>query len=103
MYTSTPVGIKTGHFTERQRQRLIPDDRIALALRWGQCFYQGDDRVFFLGRKQLARAQRQMGTAWSDETVRKTDGTVVVVAGDGVLVTTYRNPKHIRHLRRCDA
>lgn len=92
---------KTDHFIERQRQRHIPDTYVGLALQWGQPFYHGTDKVYFLGRKQLQRAGRSLGKELSADAVRKADGTVVVVSEDNALVTTYRNPQYIRHLRRC--
>ena len=100
---ATEEFVKTPHFVERQSQRHIPDARIALALRFGQTFYQGTERVFFLGRKQLLRAQRALGSTLDADEARRADGTVVVVGGDNALVTTYRNPNYIRHLRRCEA
>lgn len=101
--TAADLYHKTPHFTERQRQRRISDERIWLALNWGQTYYQGDQKVYFLGRKQLGRAQRVLGKMFSEDEMQKADGTVVVVANDNALVTTYRNPNYIRHLRRCVA
>src|SRR4051812_25308155 len=94
---------KSSHFAARQRQRQIADTWVWAALRFGQPFYQGGDRVFFLGRKQLDRARRATGGVFGSEEAKKADGTVVVVGPDNTLVTTYRNPHYIRHLRRCDA
>ena len=96
---------KSAHFIERQRTRNIPDPLICLALAFGDCFYEGDERVYFLGRKQIARYQ-QTHAASGPSTERVpyfTDGVVVVVAatveGD-ILVTTYRNAVYCRKLRR---
>lgn len=100
---STQEYVKTGHFLERQRQRHIHDTQVALAIQYGQPFYQGQEKVYFLGRKQLQRAARVLGARLSCKDVKDADGTVVVVADDHSLVTTYRNPNYIRHLRRCDS
>lgn len=97
--------VKTLHFQARQQQRHISDERVWLALGWGQVFYQGREKVYFLGRKQIGRAQKALGAGlpltpqdWHDA-----DGTVVVVGEDGALVTTYRSLHDIRRLRRCAA
>jgi Predicted membrane protein len=92
---------KTRHFEERQRTRRISDESVFLALRYGQRFYEGEDRVYFLGRKHLRRVSGGPGGAILDERERRrADGTVVVVGPDGQLVTTYRNPRFCRTLRR---
>lgn len=90
---------KTAHFIERQHQRSITDPLVIMAIACGERFYQGSERVYFLGRKHLARAQRKLGAALSEREARRAEGTVVVVGVDNHLITTYRNPSYIRHLR----
>lgn len=96
-----PALVKTSHFDERQRQRSIPDSLVRLALAYGERFFQGDQRVYFLGRKHLRRIARILNSRQDDGLLARADGTVVVTGADDVLITAYRNPKYIRHLRRC--
>jgi|GEM_PF-2715064 hypothetical protein len=88
-----PPFIKTAHFERRQAQRKVSDAAIALALRCGDVFFQGEDRVYFLGRKHLPPSVR-------DADVRHLDGTTVVLGPENVLVTTFRNPAARRALKR---
>ncbi len=85
---------KSAHFQQRQAQRKLTDEQIDLALRFGEKFYQGNDCVYFLGRKRIPRVI-------DPESARRLDGTTVVVGGDQSLVTAFRNPEFRRHLRRC--
>ncbi len=85
--------MKTKHFELRQAQRKIPDAQVILALQYGRRFYEGEDRVYFLGRKHLPNGL-------DSNMVHRANGTVVVVGVRGELLTTYRNPRFIRELRR---
>lgn len=93
--------VKTAHFVERQRSRGIQDDWIRWTIAYGERFYQGTMQVFFLGRKGLKKAQKVERCRLSDRESQMADGTVVVVGDGNALVTTYRNPNYIRHLKRC--
>jgi hypothetical protein len=87
--TYTPCG----HFTMRQAQRGISDEMVALALQFGKPFYEGEDRVYFLGR-------RQMPKGIDSRLAERANGMVVVVGPDHTLVTTYRNPDFRKTLKR---
>lgn len=93
--------VKSLHFLERQRQRSLPDELIRITIAYGQKFYQGSEVVYFLSRKRIRRVERIFGTRLDAEVVRSADGIVVVSGQNQTLVTAYRNPKYIRHLRRC--
>lgn len=85
--------VKSRHFEKRQAQRHITDAEVALTLRFGEMFYQGSDRVFFLGKKRIpAGLKAQLS--------ERIHGTTVVATSDCVLVTAYRNPEARRALRR---
>jgi hypothetical protein len=95
-YTATSVDVafvKSAHFRTRQTQRSVSDYAIGLTLKYGDVFFQGTDRVYFLGRKRIPAsippAQAEL-----------LDGTTVVLGMDNVLVTTYRNRDAHRSLRR---
>jgi hypothetical protein len=92
---------KTAHFIERQRKRGITDVLIALTIAWGEKFYQGSECVYFLGHRHLQYALQKRKMQLSDQEIQRAEGTVVVVGIDNCLITAYRNPRYIRHLRRC--
>lgn len=85
--------VKSAHFTERQRQRQIPDRAVALTLRFGRRFYEGEEIVFFLCRRDIP-------SFVDAEEARRASGVHVVAARDGTLVSVYRNEKGIRRLKR---
>jgi hypothetical protein len=81
------------HFRMRQAQRGITGDMVKLALRYGKPFYEGSDRVYFLGRRQMPRGI-------DGRVADRANGTVVVVGPDDRLITTYRNPNFVKTLKR---
>lgn len=85
---------KTEHFLLRQAQRKITDAEIALTLTRGRRFYEGQEQVYFLCRKNIPKiaGERDFG--------RRASGTVVVVGPDRALITTYRNARFLRDLKR---
>ena len=89
----SPCLVKSAHFQRGQDQRNITDGEIALALCYGKRFYEGEDCVYFLGRKQ-------MPDRLDPQRARRADGTTVVVTRDGHLVTAWRNRKGLRALKR---
>lgn len=84
---------KTPHFREQQARRHISDQQVALALRFGLRRYDRGSLVYFLGR-------RHMPGGLDQASARKAEGTVVVVSHEDALITTYRNPKYLRKLRK---
>ena len=81
------------HFLIRQGQRGIGKEMVALALRYGRRFYEGNEQVYFLGRKQMPHFL-------DPRLMDRANGTVVVVGSDNTLVTAYRNPLYVRALKR---
>jgi hypothetical protein len=84
---------RTEHFQRRQAQRSITDVEVGLALRHGRCFFEGEDRVYFLGKKQ-------MPSALDARVAGRLDGLTVVVNVDGALITVWRNPNGLRKIRK---
>lgn len=91
---------KTGHFAERQGRRGVRDDAAMLAIAYGRCFFERGDRVYFLGRDAIRKKFKNAPSAVTQEWIRRADGLVVVVGADGKLITTYRNPRFLRTLKR---
>lgn len=91
---------KTAHFAERQNQRGVRDEAAKLAIARGRCFFERGDRVFFLGRDAIRKEFRDAPPRVTEEWVRRADGLVVVVGNDGRLITTYRNPRFLKTLKR---
>lgn len=85
--------VKTEHFIQRQQQRRISDEQVELTLQLGCRFYEGEELVYFVGRKHLPC---ELDPKLAD----RTNGTVVVVGAEGNLLTTYRNPRFIKELKR---
>lgn len=82
----------TAHFSVRQAQRARTDLTVALVLRYGRRFFEGDDRVYFLARRDIPPTV-------AHELAERAHGTVVVCRGDA-LVTTFRNPRYLHRLKR---
>jgi hypothetical protein len=91
---------KTDHFAERQGRRGVRDAAARLAVAYGRCFFERGDRVYFLGRDAIRKRFQNAPAVVADEWVRRADGLVVVVGADGKLITTYRNPRFLRTLKR---
>lgn len=91
---SLPTNVwNTQHGTERQRQRGITDDQVDLTLRYGTRLHVTGALVYYLRRRDLPR--------WVDPGYAgKVCGTVAIVSKDGALMTTYRNAKVFRRLKK---
>lgn len=98
--TADTTFFKTAHFTERQGRRGVGDAVARLAIACGRCFYEGEDRVFFLGRDAIRKRFQNEPPSVIAEWLERGDGVVVVVAPGDCLVTTYKNPDFIRTLKR---
>lgn len=91
---------KTNHFVQRQGRRGVRDAAAKLAIACGRCFYERDDRVYFLGRDAIRKKLKSAPAPVIEDWVRRADGLVVVVGADGSLITTYRNPQYLKTLKR---
>ena len=86
---------KCNHFFRRQLERRVSDEDVAMALQYDKRFYEGEDRVYFLGRRQIS-------PGLPARVAGRLNGTTVVVGPGGRLVTVWRNPKSHRTLKRRD-
>ena len=83
----------TGHSTERQRRRGITDDQLDFTLRYGTRLHVTGAVLYYLRRRDIP--------AWVElDYAARVHGTVAVVSRDGALLTTYRNPKVLRRLKK---
>jgi hypothetical protein len=74
----------TAHATRRMKQRAISQTALDAALRWGTPIEQNGATVFFLGRRHLPADLTPAEAA-------RLEGTVVVVARNGTVITTFRS------------
>lgn len=86
----------TDHAIWRMQQRAISQTALDAVLRWGAPIEQNGFTIFFLGRRHLPADLAPADAA-------HLEGTVVVVARDGSVVTTYhtrRVPGRLRYRPR---
>jgi len=92
MPTQTLVRL-TPYATRRMQQRAISHAALDAVLRWGTRIEQNGATVFFLGRRHLPA-----DLAPAD--AERLEGTTVVVARDGTLITTFRCRRLPSRMRR---
>lgn len=83
----------TKHAQQRLSQRAIDMDAVSIALNFGLKIEQNGATVHFLGRRQLPR-----GLARNE--ADGLEGTTVVLARNGSVVTAYRTQRLPRIIRR---
>jgi len=83
----------TPHATRRLPQRAISHAALDTALRWGVPIEQNGATVFFLGRRHLPADLAPADAA-------RLEGTTVVVARDGAIITTFRCRRLPSRMRR---
>jgi hypothetical protein len=83
----------TKHVQQRLSQRAIDMDAVSLALNFGLKIEQNGATVHFLGRRQLPRGL-------SRDEADDLEGTTVVLARSGGVVTVYRTHRLPRIIRR---
>jgi hypothetical protein len=84
----------SGHALERAAQRNIQTSDIAFVMAYGQRFYTGEAIQYFLGRRDIPEQYH------SDDCVMKLEGTTLITAHDGTLITLYKNKRGCKNLRR---
>lgn len=82
------------HAACRAARRNVRRDGVAYVLAYGRIFHRTGARFFFLGERDLPFEDRR--DPWAARLV----GTVVVVASDGEIITTYRNRHALRRIAR---
>lgn len=83
----------TAHCAERQRTRHISDDDLDLTVRYGTRLHVTGAVIYYLRR-------RDMPLWMDDDNAARMHGLVVVASRDGAALTTYRNPKVLRRLKK---
>ncbi len=82
------------HAARRAARRNVRRDGVAYVLAYGRLYHRTGARFFFLGARDLPFEDRR--DPWAARLV----GTVVLVAPDGEVITTYRNRRAPRHIAR---
>ena len=83
----------TDHARERQRRRGVSDDQLELTLHYGTRLYAQGAVFYYLRLRDVPH--------WvGDDYAARVRGTVAVVSHDGAILTTYRNPKALRRLKK---
>lgn len=83
------------HAITRRLKRGLSDLQIALAMDFGQRVHGTGAEICFLGRRDIPDWIHPRYAA-------RVEGTVVVLADDGTVVTAYRNPDAMRDLRKLE-
>ena len=92
--TDTRTGLRwSDHADRRSQQRGVRGAHVDAALSWGRCYHQRRGRcAYYVGRREVAQASGEGAD------IRAFEGTAVVVAGDGEVVTVIKvaNPRRLR-------
>ena len=84
----------SSHAACRAARRNVRRDGVAYVLAYGRVYHRTGARFHFLGARDLPAEDRR--DPWAARLV----GTVVVVASDGEIITTYRNRRAPRRIAR---
>lgn len=93
---SVSTGLST-HAVQRRAQRGISQAAIDSAWEYGRLIHASGAQFLFLGRNELQEA-RACGA--DRRALEKCKGLVVLVAGDGHVITVYRNARALADIRR---
>lgn len=85
----------TPHAQCRGAQRAVRLDEMALVIELGRMFYGDGAMHCYFGKKEAQRYRQRLG-----KKVTRLEGVVVVLSHDNEVLTTYRNRKGIKHIRR---
>lgn len=84
----------TKHARRRSSRRNVEPNAVDYVLAHGRMLHRTGAVFFFLGRRDVPRGDR--GQSWA----ARLEGTIVVVAQDGVVITVYRNRQGSRAIQR---
>lgn len=84
----------SSHAARRAARRNVRRDGVAYVLVYGRLCFRTGARFFFLGARDLPYEDR------CDPWAARLVGTVVVMASDGEIITTYRNRRAPRRIAR---
>lgn len=82
------------HARRRAARRNLVPDAVDYVMTYGRCLYRTGALFYFLARRDLPPADR--GASWA----ARLEGTVVLVARDGDVITVYRNRRALSAIRR---
>lgn len=82
------------HAQQRCAQRNLSTDVLNFVKQHGQKIRRTGVVFYFLGRRDIPERLR------SDDRYARLEGTILLVGPDGRLITTYRNRKAIKTIRR---
>jgi len=84
----------TAHAQRRLARRNVPPNAVDYVLAHGRTIQRTGVTFFFLGRRDVPPADRH--TSWAS----RLEGTTVLVASDGMVITVYRNHRGLRAILR---
>ena len=87
--------VLTDHALTRAAQRNLSSEDLQYVLCHGRAYYVADSVTFFLGRRDIPKADR------ADDTILRLEGTAVITASQqAVIITTWRNRNGMKNIRR---
>jgi hypothetical protein len=93
----SPEVLASLHARQRCARRGISERAIAWALEHGRVVHSTGVRFHFLGRQEIAEA---CACGADRRMVEKCQGLVVLVGGNGRVITVYRNSRALADIRR---
>ncbi|HEY7983542.1 MAG TPA: hypothetical protein VID73_05200 [Ktedonobacterales bacterium] len=84
----------TRHARGREARRNLPPDAVDYVLAHGRAIHRTGLTFYFLGRRDMPPPDR--GASWA----ARLEGTTVLVAPDGAVVTVYRNRRGAHAIAR---
>lgn len=84
----------TAHARARAARRNVAPDAVDYVLMYGRRIQRTGVAFYFLGRRDMPPADRC--ASWA----ARLEGTIVVVAADGAVITLYRNRRGVRAIQR---
>lgn len=88
-----PVSL-TAHARRRAARRNVAPDAVDYVVSHGRMIQRTGVTFFFLGRRDMPPADRS--ASWAS----RLEGTIVLLAPDGVVITVYRNRRGLRAILR---
>jgi hypothetical protein len=82
------------HARDRSAQRNVAPDAVAYVMAHGRVLHRTGAQFFFLGRRDIPRADR--GANWA----ARLEGTIVIASLDGIVITVYRDRHGLRPIER---
>lgn len=84
----------TTHARKRGARRNIAPDAVEYVMAYGRMIQRTGVTFFFLGRRDIPSVDRHAN--WAS----RLEGTIVLVASDGDVITVYRNRQGLRTIQR---